>query len=149
MRALVTGGAGFIGSHLTQPLLEIGVEVLILDDFSTGSRINTKDLETNGGLRIVEGSLLDEKLVGELMAQVDSCFHLGAALGVQRILEKPYQSLKTNVAGTENIIQAAANCGVKMFLASTSELYGKNKDCLLYTSPSPRDLSTSRMPSSA
>jgi UDP-glucose 4-epimerase len=128
VRALVTGGAGFIGSHLTQSLLEIGVEVLILDDFSTGSRVNIKDVETNGGLQIVEGSLLDEKFVEELMAQVDSCFHLGAALGVQRILEKPYQSLKTNVAGTENIIQAAANRGVKMFLASTSELYGKNKD---------------------
>jgi UDP-glucose 4-epimerase len=128
VRALVTGGAGFIGSHLAQSLLKAGVEVLVLDDFSTGSRINIKDIETNGGLRIVEGSLLDEKLVEELMAQVDSCFHLGAALGVQRILEKPYQSLTTNVAGTENIIQAAANRGVKMFLASTSELYGKNKD---------------------
>ena len=128
MRALVTGGAGFIGSHLAQSLLDTGTEVLILDDFSTGSRINIKDLETKGAPQIVEGSLLDEKLVDELMAQVDSCFHLGAALGVQRILEKPYQSLKTNVAGTENIIQAAANRGVKMFLASTSELYGKNKD---------------------
>jgi len=128
VRALVTGGAGFIGSHLAQSLLDTGTEVLILDDFSTGSRINIKDLETKGAPQIVEGSLLDEKLVDELMAQVDSCFHLGAALGVQRILEKPYQSLKTNVAGTENIIQAAANRGVKMFLASTSELYGKNKD---------------------
>jgi UDP-glucose 4-epimerase len=128
VRALVTGGAGFIGSHLAQTLLEAGTEVLVLDDFSTGSRINIKDIETNGGLRIVEGSLLDEALVDELMTQVDACFHLGAALGVQRILEKPYQSLKTNVAGTENVIQAAANCGVKMFLASTSELYGKNKD---------------------
>jgi UDP-glucose 4-epimerase len=128
VRALVTGGAGFIGSHLTQSLLEAGMEVLVLDDFSTGSRNNIKDLETNGAFQIVEGSLLDEKLVEELMAQVDSCFHLGAALGVQRILEKPYQSLKTNVAGSENIIQAAANRGVKLFLASTSELYGKNKD---------------------
>jgi UDP-glucose 4-epimerase len=128
VRALVTGGAGFIGSHLTQSLLEAGMEVLVLDDFSTGSRNNIKDLETNGAFQIVEGSLLDEKFVEELMAQVDSCFHLGAALGVQRILEKPYQSLKTNVAGSENIIQAAANRGVKLFLASTSELYGKNKD---------------------
>jgi UDP-glucose 4-epimerase len=128
VRALVTGGAGFIGSHLAQSLLKAGVEVLVLDDFSTGSRININGLETIGALQIVEGSLLDEKLVDDLIAQVDSCFHLGAALGVQRILEKPYQSLKTNVAGTENVIHAAANRGVKMFLASTSELYGKNKD---------------------
>ena len=128
MKALVTGGAGFIGSHLTQSLLEAGIKVFVLDDFSTGSRINVKDIETNSGLQIMEGSLLDEKLVDELMKQVDACFHLGAALGVQRILEKPYQSLKTNVTGTENVIQAAANRGVKVFLASTSELYGKSKD---------------------
>jgi UDP-glucose 4-epimerase len=128
VKALVTGGAGFIGSHLTQSLLEAGIKVFVLDDFSTGSRINVKDIETNSGLQIMEGSLLDEKLVDELMKQVDACFHLGAALGVQMILEKPYQSLKTNVTGTENVIQAAANRGVKVFLASTSELYGKSKD---------------------
>jgi UDP-glucose 4-epimerase len=128
VKALVTGGAGFIGSHLSHSLLEAGIDVLVLDDFSTGSRKNIKEIETNVKFRIVEGSLLDEKLVGELIAQVDACFHLGAALGVQRILEKPYLSLKTNVAGTENVIEAAANRGVKVFLASTSELYGKSKD---------------------
>jgi len=103
VKALVTGGAGFIGSHLSQALVQEGVDVVILDDFSTGTKSNLENLAGNGAVSLIEGSILDEDLVRKLMSQVNSCFHLGAALGVQRILEKRYQSLKTNVTGSENV----------------------------------------------
>ena len=126
MKLLITGGAGFIGSHLAERLIEMGHFVIALDDLSTGTSSNIAQLEKNPSFEFIKGSMLDEKLVETLMSRVDGCIHLGAALGVQRILEKPYQSLVANIHGSEIAIKAAAEQGKRFFLASTSELYGKN-----------------------
>ena len=126
MKLLVTGGAGFIGSHLSERLIEMGHSVIALDDLSTGTSSNIALLEKNSSFEFIKGSMLDEQLVNTLIARVDGCIHLGAALGVQRILEKPYQSLVANIHGSEIAIKAAAEQGKRFFLASTSELYGKN-----------------------
>ena len=123
---VVTGGAGFIGSHLAERLIEMGHLVTALDDLSTGTSSNIAQLEKNPNFEFIKGSMLDEKLIETLMSRVDGCIHLGAALGVQRILEKPYQSLVANIHGSEIAIKAAAEQGKRFFLASTSELYGKN-----------------------
>lgn len=126
MKLLITGGAGFIGSHLSTRLIEIGHSVIALDNLSTGSAENIAGLMGNSNFEFVQGSILDEKLIHTLMARVDGCMHLGAALGVQRILERPYESLVANTHGSEIAIKAAAELGKRFFLASTSELYGKN-----------------------
>ena len=126
MKLLITGGAGFIGSHLAERLIEMGHLVIALDDLSTGTSSNIAQLEKNPNFEFIKGSMLDEKLIETLMSRVDGCIHLGAALGVQRILEKPYQSLVANIHGSEIAIKAAAEQGKRFFLASTSELYGKN-----------------------
>ena len=126
MKLLITGGAGFIGSHLSTRLIEIGHSVIALDNLSTGSAENIAGLMGNSNFEFVQGSILDEKLIQTLMARVDGCMHLGAALGVQRILERPYESLVANTHGSEIAIKAAAELGKRFFLASTSELYGKN-----------------------
>ena len=126
MNLLITGGAGFIGSHLAERLIEMGHFVIALDDLSTGTSSNIAQLEKNPNFEFIKGSMLDEKLIETLMSGVDGCIHLGAALGVQRILEKPYQSLVANIHGSEIAIKAAAEQGKRFFLASTSELYGKN-----------------------
>ena len=126
MKLLITGGAGFIGSHLSARLIEIGHSVIALDNLSTGSAQNIASLMGNSSFEFVQGSMLDEKLIQTLMAKVDGCMHLGAALGVQRILERPYESLVANTHGSEIAIKAAAELGKRFFLASTSELYGKN-----------------------
>lgn len=126
MKLLITGGAGFIGSHLSTRLIEIGHSVIALDNLSTGSAENIAGLMGNSSFEFVQGSILDETLIQTLMARVDGCMHLGAALGVQRILERPYESLVANTHGSEIAIKAAAELGKRFFLASTSELYGKN-----------------------
>ena len=126
MKLLITGGAGFIGSHLAEALLDIGHSVVVLDDLSTGSLSNLKNIEGRASFNFVEGSILDSVLVARLMDEVDGCIHLAAALGVQRILEMPYQSLITNTLGTEILIKLAAEKNKRFFLASTSEIYGKN-----------------------
>ena len=126
MKLLITGGAGFIGSHLSTRLIEIGHSVIALDNLSTGSAENIAGLMGNSSFEFIQGSMLDEKLIETLMARVDGCMHLGAALGVQRILERPYESLVANTHGSEIAIKAAAELGKRFFLASTSELYGKN-----------------------
>ena len=126
MKLLITGGAGFIGSHLSTRLIEIGHSVIALDNLSTGSAENIAGLMGNSSFEFVQGSILDEKLIQTLMARVDGCMHLGAALGVQRILERPYESLVANTHGSEIAIKAAAELDKRFFLASTSELYGKN-----------------------
>ena len=126
MKLLITGGAGFIGSHLSSRLIEMGHSVIALDDLSTGSAQNIAGLMGNPSFEFVQGSMLDEKLIHTLMNRVDGCMHLGAALGVQRILERPYESLVANTHGSEIAIKAAAELGKRFFLASTSELYGKN-----------------------
>jgi UDP-glucose 4-epimerase len=126
MKFLVTGGAGFIGSYLTTQLLENGNSAIVLDDLSTGKAENLDALKTNSNLSFCEGSILDQKLIFELLEEVDGCFHLGAALGVKRILEFPYTSFIANTQGTENVILAATKFKKKVFIASTSEIYGKN-----------------------
>lgn len=126
MKILITGGAGFIGSHLSQELIKGGHSVVALDDLSTGTTSNIASLISNSSFEFVQGSMLDKDLVRKHMERVDACMHLGAALGVQRILERPYESLVANTHGTEIAVSAAAELGKQFFLASTSELYGKN-----------------------
>ena len=126
MKILITGGAGFIGSHLSQELIKAGHSIVALDDLSTGTTTNIATLMSNPNFEFVQGSMLDKDLVRKHMERVDACMHLGAALGVQRILERPYESLVANTHGTEIAVSAAAELGKRFFLASTSELYGKN-----------------------
>lgn len=125
-KALVTGGAGFIGSHLCEALIARGDEVVVLDDLSTGSLENLTHLRGQSGFRFVEGSVLDEQLLGGLMGRCDTVYHLAAAVGVTWILEHPLRSLETNVRGTESVLRQASSLGCKVLLASTSEVYGKN-----------------------
>lgn len=126
MKYLITGGAGFIGSHLADRILSQGAEVIVLDDFTTGSMDNLYQSLHNPSLKLVQGSILDKNLVGDLVGQVDGCFHMAAAVGVQKILSDPIGSIKTNFHGTENILDAAVASNVPVLLASTSEIYGKN-----------------------
>ncbi len=125
MRAFVTGGAGFIGSHLVDSLLAGGFQVTVLDDFSTGSRDNLAHIPSTAALTVVEGSVLDAPLVEDLLAQADCVYHLAAAVGVRRILDRPLESIRVNLKGTENVLEALKP-GVPVLLASTSEVYGKN-----------------------
>ena len=121
-RALITGGAGFIGSHLAEALLRDGYSVTVLDDLSTGSESNIAHLDE---LELVVGDAADERLVDELVAETDVVFHLAAAVGVRLILAEPIESFRTNVLGTEAVLRAAAQYGTKVLIASTSEVYGK------------------------
>jgi len=125
--SLVTGGAGFIGSHLAERLVREGERVVVLDDLSTGSRANIEHLLTSPLFRFVEGSVLDARLVGSLVRGADEVYHLAAAVGVKRILEQPLSSIATIVDGTATVLLAAHRHGVKTFIASTSEVYGKNE----------------------
>ncbi|WNV87672.1 NAD-dependent epimerase/dehydratase family protein [Umezawaea sp. Da 62-37] len=126
MRTLVTGGAGFIGSHLTEHLLRAGDEVVVLDDLSTGREANLDAMSDHPGLRLVVGSVCDREIVDRCVRGVDRVFHAAASVGVLKILEKPLQSLRTNVHGTEIVLQAALEHGVPILITSTSEVYGKN-----------------------
>lgn len=123
MRYLITGGAGFIGSHLTDALVERGDEVTIVDNFSTGRRSNVDHLP---GVRLIQGSVLDPLLVDELVEDSDVVFHLAAAVGVRLIVERPLRSFITNIQGSENVLEAAHRWRRKVLIASTSEIYGKN-----------------------
>lgn len=141
MRYLMTGGSGFIGSHLTEALLEDGHDVTILDNLSTGRRENVLHL-LGDRVRFVEGSVTDAALVDELMADCDACVHLASAVGVQLIVERPLEALLSNVRGIDTVMEAAARHGRRLLYASTSEVYGKNttgalqEDCdLLLGSP--------------
>jgi UDP-glucose 4-epimerase len=125
MNFLVTGGAGFIGSHLVEKLVEQGYKITILDNFSSGSVDNLRKLNQSR-ISVIEGNLLAAELVEDLVEQNDACFHFGASLGLLRILQEPFDSLMINSRGTENVVKAAAKYKRKIFLASTSELYGKN-----------------------
>jgi UDP-glucose 4-epimerase len=126
MRVLVTGGAGFIGSHLVDALLHQGHEVRALDDLSTGSRDNLRDASSHPRFRFVEGSILDTELVSAQVEQVDEVFHLAAAVGVKFVLDNPLRSLLTNIRGTEEVLAAADRHGrKKVVLFSSSEVYGK------------------------
>jgi nucleoside-diphosphate-sugar epimerase len=126
MTVLITGGAGFIGSHLAEALLARGEEVIILDDLSTGSVENLRHFRTNPSLHCFFESVMDRRLLAELVDESDVVFHLAAAVGVRRIIESPVRTIETNVKGTELILEAAAKKKKLVFLASTSEVYGKN-----------------------
>jgi UDP-glucose 4-epimerase len=126
MKALVTGGAGFIGSHLIEALLAGGHEVVALDDLSTGRLDNLAAVMDQPRLEVIEGSVTDEITVRKLMDGVDLVYHLAAAVGVRLILERPVATIETNIAGAETVLKAALHTGAGVLLASTSEVYGKN-----------------------
>ncbi|MBV2365082.1 NAD-dependent epimerase/dehydratase family protein [Streptomonospora nanhaiensis] len=126
MKAVVTGGAGFIGSHLCDHLIAQGHEVIALDDLSTGSESNLDQLSGNPNFELVKGSILDKALVGAVVGEADTVFHLAAAVGVHTIVDKPLESLRVNLHGTENVVEAAVRRGARYLVASTSEVYGKN-----------------------
>lgn len=124
--ALVTGGAGFIGSHLTQALLKQGHKVTVLDDLSTGRRDNLNGFESDPDFKLVLGTVLNAAVVDELVEQCDIVYHMAAAVGVSYVIENPLESLRTNTKGTENVFEAANRSKRKVILASTSEVYGKS-----------------------
>jgi len=126
MKILVTGGAGFIGSHLCERLLSDGHQVTALDSFSTGSRSNLKQSLAHENFTFLEGSILDSSKLNELVAINDYVFHLAAAVGVFNIVHNPLESLLANIRGTENVLEAGHKAGVPVFLTSSSEVYGKN-----------------------
>src|SRR5262249_11974115 len=132
-RVLVTGGAGVIGSHLVERLMQRGDLVAVLDDLSTGRRENLDGGQSAAGFRLVEGTVLDADLVTRLVADCDAVYRLAAAVGVDWVLRHPLRSLETNIRGTENVLQSCAEVegGRRLLIASTSEVYGKNhKDAL-------------------
>jgi UDP-glucose 4-epimerase len=124
MRVLITGGAGFIGSHLADALIARGDQVVALDNFSTGSTANIKHITKN--LEIIDGDIRNTELINETTKDVDLVLHMAAALGVNTILESPLESISTNIAGSEVVLKAAANYKKRILIASTSEIYGKN-----------------------
>jgi UDP-glucose 4-epimerase len=126
MKVLVTGGAGFIGSHLAEALVRRGDSVVALDDLSTGRRENVAAIESSGFFRFVEGSCLDPRNVDRLVGESDLVVHLAAAVGVRLIVERPVHTIETNVRATEIVLEAAARRGKPTLIASTSEVYGKS-----------------------
>src|ERR671913_1897933 len=126
MRILITGGAGFIGSHLAEALLEAGHEVFVLDDLSTGSIDNIAHLKGRPGFHYTIDTVFNDPLVAEMVDRADVVFHLAAAVGVKLIVERPVHTIETNVHGTEVILRHAAKKKKLVFIASTSEVYGKS-----------------------
>jgi UDP-glucose 4-epimerase len=124
---LVTGGAGFIGSHLVDRLSARGDTVVVLDNLSTGRLSNLAQQQANDSVRIVEGSILDERSVDELVSSCDRVFHLAAAVGVANVVGDPLGSLLVNSRGTENVLAACARHRRKVLIASSSEVYGKTE----------------------
>jgi len=126
MRILVTGGAGFIGSHLCERLISDGHNVTVIDNFSTGRASNLASLVNNPNFSLVQGSILDSTTLDPLVKNVDYVFHLAAAVGVFNIVKFPLDSLLTNIRGTENVLESAHGSNTPVFLTSSSEVYGKN-----------------------
>ena len=124
MRVLITGGAGFIGSHLADALIARGDLVVALDNFSTGSTSNIKHITKN--LEIIDGDIRNVDLINETTKDVDLVLHMAAALGVNTILESPLESISTNITGSEIVLNGAARYKKRILIASTSEIYGKN-----------------------
>jgi UDP-glucose 4-epimerase len=126
MKYLITGGCGFIGSHLCDALIKRGDSVVVLDNLSTGNKENISHLLRNPSFELHEGSILDSGAVEKTIASVDHVLHLAAAVGVFTIVEKPLESLKTNLRGTEIVLEASQKYGKPVLVASSSEIYGKN-----------------------
>ena len=126
MHILVTGGAGFIGSHLCERLIKDGHKVTAIDNFSTGNASNLDGLLGIQNFTLVEGSILDNKILTPLINEADYIFHLAAAVGVFNIVKNPLASLLTNIRGTENVLESAHLTNTPVFLTSSSEVYGKN-----------------------
>ena len=126
MKFLITGGAGFIGSHLTDRLVADGNHVTVLDNLSTGRKENLSAHLGGDKVEFIEGSILDLPLLDKLINESDYVFHLAAAVGVFNIVNHPLDSLKTNIRGTENVLESALNNSKPVFLTSSSEVYGKN-----------------------
>ena len=130
-KILVTGGAGFIGSHLTEKLISLGNHVIVVDDESTGASKNLDSLSRSHDLTFVRGSICDERMVAKVVADVDEVYHLAAAVGVALIAKQPIQTIERNIFPTELILSKLRKRNergesVKFFMASTSEVYGKN-----------------------
>ena len=128
MRVLITGGAGFIGSHLSEELLQQGHRVHVLDNLSTGSIENIEHLKNSPGFRYTIASVIDEPLLAELIDDCEVVFHLAAAVGVKLIVEQPVRTIETNVHGTEVVLKHASKKNKLVVVASTSEVYGKSTD---------------------
>ena len=126
-RILITGGAGFIGSHLAEALIAEGKEVSVLDDLSTGSLDNLAALRGHRQFKFTEGSVQDEVVVSRLVANMDFVYHLAAAVGVELVVRQPVHTLENNVRGTEKVLMASSRCGAGVLLRSTSEVYGKSE----------------------
>jgi UDP-glucose 4-epimerase len=144
MRCLLTGGAGFVGSHLAEALLDKGHSVSVIDDLSTGSMDNITHLKGRPGFEYVIDTVMREQLMGELVDRADVVFHLAAAVGVKLIVEAPVRTIETNVHGTEVVLKQASKKGKLVFIFSTSEVYGKspavpfNEDADLVMGPTPK-----------
>jgi UDP-glucose 4-epimerase len=126
VKALITGGAGFIGSHLADALVGRGEHVILLDNLSTGQHANIEHLMGRHDVEFVLGSILNAELVDDVVCRADVVFHLAAAVGVELIVEKPLESLSTNIRGSEIVLEKAHKYGRKILVTSTSEIYGKN-----------------------
>ncbi len=127
MKALVTGGAGFIGSHLTERLLKDGHNVAVIDNLSTGSLNNIESFKGHSGFEFVSGDIRDAELIGPMVEHCDVIFHLAAAVGVRLIAEDPVHTIETNIGGTEIVLDIANKFGRKILIASSSEVYGKSE----------------------
>jgi len=127
MRALITGGAGFIGSHLAERLLDDGEGVTVVDNLSTGSPANIEGFGNSRGFEFVEGDISDTSLMMELVQRCDVVYHLAAAVGVNLIAQEPVRTIETNIGGTESVLEAANEFGRRILIASSSEVYGKNE----------------------
>lgn len=130
MRALITGGAGFIGSHLAEELLKGGNEITVIDDLSTGRKENISHLQGKPNFRFVQDTIMNENRMGELIDDCEIVYHLAAAVGVKFIIEHPLKSMEINVRGTEIVLELASKGKKKVLLTSTSEIYGKKEDGL-------------------
>lgn len=126
MNILVTGGAGLIGSHLTESLLKLDHKVTVIDNLTTGEMNNLSAVSSHPNLAFIQGDILDASLVNEQVGKAEIVYHMAAAVGVKVIMEQPLQSMLTNIEGTKNVLEAADKHKVKTFIASTSEVYGKN-----------------------
>jgi UDP-glucose 4-epimerase len=127
VNALVTGGAGFVGSHLVEVLLKRDQRVMVLDDLSTGSVENLRQVRQDSQLSCIFESMMNRSLLSELVDEADTVYHLAAAVGVRRIIESPVRTIETNIKGTELVLECAAKKGKPVFVASTSEVYGKSE----------------------